>query len=134
MASAKAMPMIMGRKTVPLASGLRPIASMALLPRMPIPMPGPIAPRPMARPTARGVKSMGLRSSFLLRARCLVGLVSFRVRFAVAVGRSQREEGDSQDREDECLYDSDEELKEKGSGWDDRGSELKKHFHQDEAG
>src|SRR5438067_3809012 len=49
-ASANATPMIIGRNTVPLASGLRPIASIALPTAMPMPMPGPIAPRPIARP------------------------------------------------------------------------------------
>src|SRR5258708_3840640 len=49
-ASANATPMIIGKNTVPLASGLRPIASIALPTAMPMPMPGPIAPRPIARP------------------------------------------------------------------------------------
>src|SRR5579883_731883 len=44
MASANARPMIMGRNSVPVASGLRPMASIALA-----------TPRPMARPAASGV-------------------------------------------------------------------------------
>lgn len=39
------------------ASGLRPIACIAPSPTNPIPTPGPKAPRPIARPTARPLRS-----------------------------------------------------------------------------
>src|SRR6478752_7102816 len=47
-ASASAAPMIIVVRTSPDASGFRPIASIAPRTAKPIPMPGPIAPRPMA--------------------------------------------------------------------------------------
>src|SRR5215213_10323868 len=58
-ASANAAPMIIGRNTVPLASGLRPIASIALPTANPMPIPGPRAPSPMARPDASGPYDAG---------------------------------------------------------------------------
>src|SRR3972149_1591169 len=52
-ASVSAMPSTYGTKIAPAASGFRPSASIALLTAIPRPMPGPIAPSPMASPTAR---------------------------------------------------------------------------------
>src|SRR5437762_2644279 len=56
--SASAAPRIMFVRIAPAASGFRPIASDDFAVRMPMPRPGPMTPRPTARPAARPWKSM----------------------------------------------------------------------------
>src|ERR1700737_2679342 len=58
--SASAAPRIMFVRIAPAASGLRPIASDDFAVSMPMPRPGPMTPRPTARPAARPLKSTGV--------------------------------------------------------------------------
>src|SRR6266545_967016 len=137
------MPMIIGSSTVPLASGFRPIASMALLPRMPIPMPGPMAPRPIARPAASGVASGMCQSStlyFLGRWPEFLGgtapsgpLVVLGLRVP-AVRRGDRQEREGEDGEDQRLNQAHAELDaEKHRRHDDR-HDLEHDLYEYETG
>src|SRR5579885_1471687 len=107
-ASAKARPMISGRNSVPVASGLRPMASIALATPRPTPMPGPIAPSPMASPAASGVIS----GMVIPPPRCVRVLVGCAVLLflAAVVRRGQRQEGQREHSEDQGLHDADEQL------------------------
>src|SRR3546814_18115796 len=120
-ASVSASPRMYGTKIVPDASGLRPMASMALLKPIPIPIPGPIVPRPMARPAARSWNSTVFGSSFVAPpaggawlsapTRCRVGLrldgrvarVLLSLSGLPMLGHGERGVGHGQQREHEHL-------------------------------
>src|SRR5438309_1548929 len=127
-ASAKAMPRIMFVWITPTASGFRPSASIALPTRLPMPMPGPRAPKPIAiaapmnfmpgSPIARRVNSIRALLCVMpegaLTAQCgtvthsMTGLL--RVLLTIVVSNGETGENEGQGAKDEGLDGADEKL------------------------
>src|SRR3989344_36881 len=99
------------------ASGLRPTASADLPPMMPMPMPGPIAPSPMAIAMPRSFTDCGSKSAVdTASVRVSIEIRGKRERKKLGVGggrimitvrhRCHLDECDGQKREDERLNES----------------------------
>src|SRR5699024_8290720 len=163
MASARAIPRMYGTKIAPDASGLRPSASIALLTAMPRPMPGPMAPRPMARPAASVAmlpstvfqfllwgsrrptwpamsQALRLRGGLGRRGRGRGGVatgpavVSLLVVAAGVLGDRGRDVGHRQQGEDERLDEPEEELQAKEDGGNEERRQREHRRQQHLAG
>src|SRR5258708_6799044 len=123
--SASAAPRIMFVRTAPAASGLRPIASDDFAVRMPMPRPGPMTPRPTARPAARPLKSTDV---FLL----LLFATRRRLRDAVLRVRHGRCRCDSPPRVIVMGFDREHEVHEHQEGEHEALHQPDEHLEPDE--
>src|ERR687898_2384249 len=140
-ASVSARPRMYGTNIAPAASGLRPIASIARLTPNPSPIPGPMAPRPIARPAARLLSTWFVPPAFRRDPGdwfvpsgsrgpgrvWWVGVrgIGFAVIFAVATrlvfGDGDADVGHRQQGEDECLDKPEQQLEAQEHGRDEEG-------------